>query len=72
VLTVALRFFVGQKIILSIFNMDSKKRRIFCATKNLKGTVNRVEKRIVWDPTQKLVWSDKLQCLPNANPNAKK
>jgi hypothetical protein len=23
------------------------------------------------DPAKKIVWSDKLQCLPNANPNAK-
>jgi hypothetical protein len=47
VLTVALGFFVGQKIILSIFNKDGRQRRIFRATKNLKGTVNRVEKQIV-------------------------
>jgi hypothetical protein len=43
VLTVALRFFVGQKITLSILNMNGRQGRIFCATKNLKGTVNRVQ-----------------------------
>jgi hypothetical protein len=52
--------------------MYDRQGRIFCTTKNLKGTVNRVEKTIFWDPAKKLVWSDKLQCLPNANPNAKK
>jgi hypothetical protein len=74
VLTVSLGFFfVGQKIILSTFNMDSRQGRIFCTRKNLKGTVNRVEKQSFFlGPRKKLVWSDKLQCLPNANPNAKK
>jgi hypothetical protein len=67
---VALRFFVGQKIILSIFNMDSKKRRIFCATKILKGQSTELKNESFGTPHKS--WSDKLQCLPNANPNAKK
>jgi hypothetical protein len=44
VLTAALRFFVGQKTTLSIQNTNGRQGRIFWATKNLKGTVNRFRK----------------------------
>jgi hypothetical protein len=48
VLTVALEIFCWTKNNSEHINIDSKKRRIFCATKNLKGTVNRAGKQILF------------------------
>jgi hypothetical protein len=55
VLTVALEIFCWTKNNSEHINIDSKKRRIFCATKNLKGTVNRVEKQFCFCGPRKKV-----------------
>jgi hypothetical protein len=55
VLAVALEVFCWTKNNSEHINIDSKKRRIFCATKNLKGTVNRVEKQFCFCGPRKKV-----------------